>query len=341
MTRLRSRIRGVASEERRERARGLLRRASRSYIVIILLGIIIGLQIAPVVTNVATQPVSGSVAVVTISGGIDGSNAVSVAQRLQQARQDPDVEAVVLHINSGGGGAAASETMYLAVKRTAAEMPVIAYVDGMAASGAYYAAAPSDEIYVKPASLVGSVGVFFISPQPIPPLDRLVTTGPNKLTGADQREWYYKIEAVKRAFVGAVEAGRGDRLQLTTEELTYAKLYTGAEAVENGMADRIGGLESAMRRAAELADLTRWDVETYGYTGTVTFVTRTNYVSATAEHKELVSPQYFIAPPEASVAPTIVMLPPSVVHAAVAGGGSLNETVEAREVTANATAPAG
>lgn len=340
MTRFRRWVGRVVTEARRERARRLLRSASRSYIVIVLVGIVIGLQIAPAVADFATQPVSGSVAVVTLSGGINGNNAASVANRLREARQDPSVAAVVLHVNSPGGGAAASEELYLAVKRTAQRKPVVTSVDSMAASGAYYAAAASDEVFVKPASLVGSVGVYFTAPAPVPPLDQLITTGPNKLTGADQREWYYKTEAIRRAFSGAVIEGRGDRLELSAEELAYAKLYTGAEAVDNGLADRIGGLEDAVRRAAQLANLGRWSVQTLGYSGSVTFVTRTNYVAATAEQKELVHPEYFIAAPEAAVGPTFVMLPPSVVRSAVAGSPH-NVTAVAPEVSANGTAATG
>lgn len=340
MTRLGRWLRGLVSEDRRDRVRGLIHRGARSYVVIVLLGVIIGLQIAPVVSQVATEPVTGEVAVVTLSGGINGASAASVADRLRQARQDPDVKAVVLHVNSGGGGAAASEGLYLAVRRTAARMPVVVSVDSIAASGAFYAAAPADEIFVKPASLVGSVGVIFVSPAPVPPVDRLIITGPNKLTGADLREWYYKTETIQNAFVGAVVEGRGEKLELTPEELGYAKLYTGAEAVDNGLADRIGGLEAAVRRAAEMADLTRWDVTTLGYTAPVTFVTRMAYVTSTADQKQLVSPQYFIAAPDQSVAPTIVMLPPSVVRAALADIDP-NATIVTRGVSTNGTVATG
>lgn len=340
MTRLGRWIRRLATPERRDRATRLLRKASRSYIVIILLGVIIGLQVAPVVSQQVGQPGAGTVAVVTLSGGIDGGNAASVAQRLKQARNDPDVEAVVLRINSPGGGAAASETLYLAVRRTAEQMPVVVSVDSLAASGGFYAAAPADEILVKPASLVGSVGVIFVAPQSVPPLDQLITTGPNKLTGADQREWFYKTEAIQNAFVGAVVEGRGDQLDLTAEEVGYAKLYTGAEAVDNGLADRIGGIEDAIRRAAEMADLGRWNVRTLGYSGTVTFITRSAYVTSDAEQKELVSPRYFVNAPDESAAPTIVMLPDSVVRSALADAGS-NGTVVNKGVSANGTAASG
>lgn len=330
MARPSERWRSVADIERRKRVRSLVERASRSYVVIVVLAIVIGLQVAPVVGQLAAGPVSGQVAVVTLSGGINGANAQSVAERLRAAREDPSVEAVVLHVNSPGGSAPASETLYLAVKRTAATMPVVTSVGAMAASGSYYAAAPSDEIFVKPASLVGSVGVFFTTPQGIAPLEQLITSGPNKLTGADQREWYYKTESIRRAFVGAVVESRGDRLELTPEELSYAKLYTGGEAVDHGLADRIGGLEAAVRRAAALAGLARWSVLESGYTGSVTFVTRANYVAATAEEKVLVSPRYFLVSPNETVAPTVVMLPPSVVQAAMAEGVSANGTAPTR-----------
>ncbi|MFB6352789.1 MAG: S49 family peptidase [Halobacteriales archaeon] len=336
MTRLGRWVRRLATEERRERVRTVLTRASRSYVVIVLLGVVIGLQVAPAVTQYASRPAAGSVAVVTLAGGIDGENAASVTERLREARRDPSVDAVVLRINSPGGSAAASEALYLAVKRTARRKPVVTSVDAMAASGAYYAAAPSDEIVVKPASLVGSVGVFLTTPAPVPPLDRLITTGPNKLTGADQREWYYKTESIRRAFVGAVQAGRGDRLELTAEQLSYAKLYTGAEAVENGLADRIGGLQTAIERAAALAGLPSWTVETLGYAGTVQFVTRANYAAASTDRKVLVSPQYFVAAPNASAGPAVVMLPPSVVRAALAD--SLDGAGRPTGVTANGTA---
>ncbi len=341
MTRVGRWLRKLVTEDRRERARDLLAWGSRSYIVIVIVGVVIGLQIAPVVSELAAQPMAGSVAVITLSGGINGPNAQSVAGRLREARQDPSVDAVVLRINSPGGGAAASETLYLAVKRTAASMPVVVSVDSIAASGAYYAAAPADEIYVKPASLVGSVGVIFVAPSSVPPVDRLVTTGPNKLTGADRREWEYKVESLRRAFNRAVREGRGDRLELTGEELAFAKLYSGAEAVELGLADRIGGLEAAVSRAATLADLGRWSVETMGYSGEVTFVTRTAYVAATAEEKEFVSPRYFIVGPEEAVAPTVVMLPPSVVRAALLSSGGPNASEPGREVTANESAATG
>ncbi|MFC7135516.1 S49 family peptidase [Halobaculum litoreum] len=74
--------------------------------------------------------------------------------------------------------------MYLQAKRTAAAKPLVASVDATAASGAYYTIAPADAVYVKPASVVGSVGVLATLPQELEPNDVVGTTGPNKLSGA-------------------------------------------------------------------------------------------------------------------------------------------------------------
>lgn len=343
MARIVDRIRRLVGAERIATVRRVLRWAARSYIVIIVLGIVVGLQIAPPVTDVATDPVSGTVAVVALEGGIGGSNAASVVSRLTQARNDPSVDAIVLRINSGGGGAAASEEIYLEVARTAEEMPVVASVSGGALSGAYYAAAGADEIFVKPASLVGSIGVFFIAPSSIGPIEQVITSGPNKLTGADQRDWYYKTESIKRAFVGTVAEERSDALELSSAEVAYAKIYTGGEAVDNGLADRIGGTRDAIERAGELAGLQRYDVKLQGYTGSVSYVTRVAYTASSVEGKQMMSPAQFVDPPDQAAAPNVVMLPPSAVRVGLEASNATAVAPEiapantSGEVTQNAT----
>lgn len=304
--------------ERAPPARQVLRWASRSYIVMIVIGVVLGLQVAPVVTEFARQPAEGTVAVVPLEGGIDGGNAESVVTRLKQARQDPSVDAVVLLVNSGGGGAAASEAIYTAVRRTAKRMPVVVSVNAIAASGAYYSSVPAEVIYVKPASLVGSVGVRFVAPIDIPPVDILVKTGPNKLTGGDLRDWTYSVESVKRAFLSAVVENREPKgLELTPTEISYAKLYSGGEAVDNGLADRIGSVEDAIKHAAKLAGLARHRVKVIGYTGTVSFVTKTAYEATSVEDKELRQPTSIIRDPADVTVPQVLMLPPSVIREAL------------------------
>ncbi|MFC6755106.1 S49 family peptidase, partial [Halorubrum tibetense] len=127
--------------------------------VVAILAVAAGALLAPQVYSTVTDA-DGSVAVVEIDGTITTPMAQDVEEQLRDARTNDSIDAVVLEVESGGGLPAQSERMYAAVDRTAAEMPVIAAVDTLGASGAYLAIAPADEIYVAPsAQAVGSVGV--------------------------------------------------------------------------------------------------------------------------------------------------------------------------------------
>lgn len=307
--------RAGASVERVRRSTPV-QRAANSYVVLVVLGLIVGLLVAPVAVSVVTEPASGTVAVVPVEGGITGASAAAYAATLQRARQDSDVQAVVLLVNSPGGTASGSETMYLATARAAERLPVVTSVDSIAASGAYYTAVGSDYIFAKPSSLVGSVGVLFVPPPELEPTDQIIATGPNKLTGADERGWNYKTEALQSAFLGAVESGRGDALELSRSEVATAELFTGAEAVENGMADDIGGTREAIAKAAAMAGLAQFDVKVMRPEVPTRFVTRSAYLASDAPEKELVTARYFLGP-RGTQFPNYLMLPPGVVRAAL------------------------
>ncbi|MFB6173853.1 MAG: S49 family peptidase [Halobacteriales archaeon] len=333
MATVRERVRRAVGEENLGRVKRGLAWATRSYVVLIVVGVILGLQVAPAVSQFAASPVQGTVAVVPLSGGINGPNAASVGSRLRQARQNPNVDAVVLRVNSGGGGASASEEIYTQVARTAEQMPVIVSVNAIAASGAYYSSAPADAIFVKPTSFVGSIGVFFVAPSGLPPINVLIQTGPNKLSGRDRRGWEYAIESSRKAFVSAVEEGRGERLDLSSEEVSYAKLYTGIEAVDNGLADRVGGLQDAVAAAADRAGLQRYDVQVIGYGSAPSFVTQTAYLASHHEDKEMMPASDFVRDPGKATVPNPLMLPPSVVKRAV-----VQELRQSNATTVNVTA---
>ncbi|WP_299331545.1 S49 family peptidase [Haloplanus sp.] len=300
------------------RIRGLLRRIARSYVLFVVIGVVVGLALAPVAWNATSS--DGTVAVVPVAGAIDGGTAAGVTSMLQQARSDPDVEAVVLLVNSGGGGAAASEEMYLQTKRTAGEMPLVTSVDAAAASGAYYTIAPSDHIYAKPSSTVGSVGVLATTPQALEPTGLVSTTGPNKLTGGDEREFNYILESLGNAFIGAVFEQRGDRLELSQSEVEQARIYSGTQAVQNGMADSIGGRQAAVEHAAEEADLDNYDVRVMRPGGTTRFLSRSNYVSSNASDKEMVSAEYLYG--EDTTEPVFLMVPASYLDTADTESGA-------------------
>jgi len=297
------------------RLRALLTRIARSYVLFVVIGVVVGLALAPVAWDATSS--EGTVAVVPVAGTIDGGTAAGVSSMLQQARADPDVKAVVLLVNSGGGGAAASEELYLQTKRTSAEMPVITSVDASAASGAYYTIAPSDHIYTKPASTVGSVGVLATTPQALEPTTIVSTTGPNKLTGGDEREFNYILESLGNAFVGAVFEQRGDRIELSRSEVEQARVYSGTQAVQNGLVDSIGGRQAAVEHAADEAELDSYDVRVMRPDGTVRFLSRSNYVASTAPDKEMVSAAYLHG--EEPSGPVFLMVPATYLESATNG----------------------
>lgn len=270
------------------RIKTALRWTVDSYVLFVAIGLVLGAFLVPVALGTVGGP-DGTVAVIPIDGTIDGQQAVETTAMLQEARQDPDVKAVVLVANSGGGSAAASEELYMEVKRTSEELPVVAAVDGGAASGAYYAIAPSDRIYVKPSSTVGSVGVFVQLPDQLEPNDLIATTGPRKI-GADERDTFYEIETLQRAFSGAVVQHRDDELELTREELEHGDTYVGAEAVENGVADEIGNRQAAVRHASSLANLDRPSTTVLTPAiETRQFLIRGNYLASTDDDREMLS----------------------------------------------------
>jgi protease-4 len=227
-----------------------------AYVVAVVAAVLLSAVLAPVVWDYGTRS-DGSVAVVSITGFVSSSSVDRVAEDLRAARENESIDAVVLEVDSPGGSAAASEQLYLAVRRTAQELPVVASVQSMGASGAYYGMLPAERIYVTPSSMVGSVGVRGVVPAPAPSYE--VRSGPDKASGTMQQR-REQIETLQRAFVGSVMKHRGESLEISREQVAHAKVYTGARAVDNGMADRIGSLSEAIDDAASMAGLSDYDV---------------------------------------------------------------------------------
>jgi len=295
----------------RDALRSIRMRATSSFTLVVLAALVVGLAIAPFATGGLSGSSSGTVAVIPIEGTIDGERTATVTQSLETARNDDSIVAVVLVANSGGGGAAASEELYMQVQRTADEMPVVASVDAVAASGAYYAIAPSEEIYVKPASQVGSVGVLATLPPPLEPNEDISTTGPAKLSGGEQRALEHELETLRGSFVNAIFESRGDRLDISEAELSYARTYAGHDAIDRGLADTIGDRQSAVEHAATSAGIDQYDTTVIRGNGAVTFVSQAAYVSADTPQKESISFTTFIG--NESSGPVVLLMQPELV----------------------------
>jgi protease-4 len=200
------------------------------------------------------------VAVIRVEGDIWGYYTTYLSQSLQEVAGDPAVRAVVLDIASPGGEVTASEDLYFEVLKLREQMPVVASVDELAASGAYYLAAAADEIYAKPASEVGNVGVVSILPEPDLLDEKLITTGPFKLSGGPQVAYVHQMDMLKDAFVEAILAQRADRLTVEPEVLSRGELYLGLQAQHMGLIDEIGSRADAISAAGQLARLRHYDV---------------------------------------------------------------------------------
>lgn len=236
--------------------------AAWQFAVVAVAAVLIGAALAPYAAALTSGLGSGqpaAVAVVHIDGSISGSSAQSVIDDLRDVRENESVEAVVLRVNSPGGTVAATESLYRAVNETAQEKYLVASVGQMAASGGYFAMMPADRIYVNPASQIGNVGVRSSVPQDVT-TDSIVSTGPNKLTGFTVDQVRAQVSTLKNEFLNTVYAHRSDELSLSRDELAHGRVYLGARATQNGVADRIGGLDSAIAAAANQQNLDGYTV---------------------------------------------------------------------------------
>lgn len=222
--------------------------------LVVILPLAIGLFAAP---RLVPKPKIG---IVRLNYDIFAESALDITRQLAYARNDPSIKAVVLIINSPGGSAAYSEELYLDVLNTRAQMPVVASVDLLAASGAYYMAAAADAIYAKPTSAVGSIGVIALLPGPVFIEEELLTTGPYKSFGGTREGAVRQIEQAKFAFLEAVQNGRGQKLAIDLDELSRAEIYTGLQALELGLVDGLLSNDEAVEQAAALAGLSSYDV---------------------------------------------------------------------------------
>jgi len=205
----------------------------------------------------------------TIVGGMTLRNALTKAAR------DKDVKAVVLRINSPGGSALASDIIHQATQLVRKSgKPLIASMGDMAASGGYYVAAGADAIFADPGTLTGSIGVIGGKLALGGLFDKIgVTTHTYKFgQNADlfnvTRSFDDREREVVRGLMTAcygrfkqvVVDGRGDRLKGDIEDLAGGRIYTGRQAREKGLVDTLGGLDDAVRLAAEKANLTDYQI---------------------------------------------------------------------------------
>lgn len=224
------------------------------FLIVIVVPLALGLFMAP---RVVPKPQIG---VIRLNYDISNLTAFEFREQLVYAQNDPAIEAVVIIINSPGGTASDSEDLYMDVLAARQDLPVVATVDFLAASGAYYIAAAADAIYAKPGSAIGSIGV--ISSLPDEPFleEEVLTTGPYKSFGGTRDGFVRRAETLKFAFLQAVATGRDGRLTADLDLLSRAEIFDGVRALELGLIDGILSTSEAFDKAAELAGIRSYDI---------------------------------------------------------------------------------
>ncbi|KFI06609.1 signal peptide peptidase SppA [Massilia sp. BSC265] len=222
------------------------------------------------------RPFGDAVGVITASGNItEGTSGpgvvggITVANLIRQAREDEQVKAVVLRVDSPGGSAYGSELIRRELELTrAAGKPVVVSMGSVAASGGYWISMAADEVIADPATITGSIGVFTILPTAEKVSDKLgIHTGGYTTTWL--ADAYNPLRPIDPRFSSLVQSSinhvysefttKAAQARKTTaakiDEVGQGRVWTGAQAKERGLVDRLGGYRDALASAAKRAKL--------------------------------------------------------------------------------------
>ncbi len=190
----------------------------------------------------------------------------TIIDQIKQAKEDSNVKAIIVAVNSPGGGANASDLIYQTLKKCG--KPVVVLMGDMAASGGYYLAMASDWIVANPNTLTGSIGVVSEFPNAAGLLEKVgvdfvvITSGPRKDFGSPYREmteterayWQGIVDESYQSFVEIVATGRHKTVE-EVKPLADGRVYTGRQALEAGLVDQLGYEDDAIAKAAELGGI--------------------------------------------------------------------------------------
>ena len=202
----------------------------------------------------------------------------SVKQQLEQARDDNDVKAVILEINSPGGGITASDIIYKKVLEFKEETnkKVIVCMQDVAASGAYYISAAADKIISHPTTITGSIGVIMplinianlvekygIEDNSIKSGDMKSIGSPlKKMSDAERKVLYDIVDEMYTRFVHIIAVGRNMTIE-DVKRLADGRIYTGKQALDNGLVDQLGYIDDAIILAKNITGLNEATVIKY------------------------------------------------------------------------------
>lgn len=199
-----------------------------------------------------------------------------LGDELQKLAKDEEVKAVVFRVNSPGGSAYISEQIWKKVMELKEKKPIVVSMGTYAASGGYYISCGANKIVAEPTTLTGSIGVFGIMPNRTGLFDKVglttdvVKTNPmadignatRPMTDSEKALVQASVERTYDLFLSRCAEGRG----MTKEQIDFigqGRVWTGEQALERGLVDKLGGVDTAIEEAALLAELEDYSVIAY------------------------------------------------------------------------------
>lgn len=197
-----------------------------------------------------------------------------MARELIKLKEDKAVKAVVIRVNSPGGSAYVSDQIWKQVKALKEEKPVVVSMGNVAASGGYYISCAANQIVAEPNTLTGSIGVFGMFPNMTGLFEKLDVTSDvvkthaftdlgniaRPMTADEKVLVQGAIERNYRTFLSRCAEGRGMSVE-AIDAIGQGRVWTGEQALANGLVDRLGDLDTAIQVAADLADLSEYSVQ--------------------------------------------------------------------------------
>jgi len=219
-----------------------------------------------VLTIIHKVPMGERVALVRVEGVILESS--DVIEELKEYSNSPWVRAIVLRIESPGGGVAPAQEIYEEIKKIKEKKKVVVSMGSVAASGGYYISSPAHKIVANPGTLTGSIGVIMEIPnfeglmKKIGVKTEVIKSGRHKdivsifksMTPEERKIIQDVLDDVHSQFIKAVAEGRNIKVE-EVRRLADGRIFTGKKAKDLGLVDELGNLEDAIRLAGEISGI--------------------------------------------------------------------------------------
>ena len=209
-------------------------------------------------------------------GDVDFIGEGSINRSLKEAREDENIKAIVLRVDSPGGSALTSELIWREIELTKKSKPVVVSMGNLAASGGYYISCGANAIFAEPTTITGSIGVFGMLPN-FSQLANKMGINAEQVNTHKNASGYspfepitdeYKsialegVERTYKTFVNRVANGRKMKFE-NVDAIGQGRVWTGSDALKIGLVDKLGNLDAAIKYAATLGKSKEYRVETY------------------------------------------------------------------------------